>query len=183
MKLHRIFSALVVAVATCTPMALPLVRAAAPAAKVNSDISTPQKRQATVTAAEHLTRPPVPTPLPGVILNPFNPVDFEKPDPEDAKAAAAYAAANPHAVAAQPGMPGDREILESLAARLKPSGTIQAFGKTRLLINGKPFEVGTKFIVAYSGQDCELELTSIASTTFTLRYRGEEVTRSIKPVK
>jgi len=172
-------------------LALPSLRAAAaPAARGPSDIVAPSKREAGVTAAKDLTRPPAPAPLPAELLNPFNPVDFDKPDPEDVKAAAAAAGANPRpggapGSSAQPAMSGDRDILETLAARpqLQPNGVFIIGGRPQLLIGRNRFPVGTRFTVEFNGQDYELELTAIDRTTFTLRYRGEEVTRPIKPVK
>ena len=74
-------------------------------------------------------------------------------------------------------------MLESLAVGLKPSGTFVMNGKHLLIIDRNRFEVGTKFIVSFNNQDYELELVAIDRTTFTLRYRGEEITRPIKPVR
>jgi hypothetical protein len=76
--------------------------------------------------------------------------------------------------------PGDHEILESLAAQMKPTGMFVVNGSPRLAIGRKLFEVGTRFTVTYNNQDYELELVTIERTTFTLRYRGEEITRPIK---
>ena len=56
-------------------------------------------------------------------------------------------------------------------------------GAPRLIFANKPFEVGTRFTATYNNQDYELELVAIDRTTFTLRYRGEDVTRPIKPVR
>jgi hypothetical protein len=60
---------------------------------------------------------------------------------------------------------------------------IQLRGAARLVIGNRPFEVGTRFTATYNNQDYELELVAIDRTTFTLRYRGEEITRPIKPVR
>jgi hypothetical protein len=53
----------------------------------------------------------------------------------------------------------------------------------QLVMGSKRFEVGTRFVVTYNGEDYELELVAIARTTFTLRYRGVETTRPIKSVR
>ena len=123
-------------------------------------------------------------------MSPFNPLNFDKPDASelDAKAAADRAAGinaprTAGAGAVTKAAPGDREMLEKLAAQISPSGVIQLRGAPRLVIGNKPFEVGTRFTATYSNQDYELELVSIDRTTFTLRYRGEEITRPIKPVR
>ncbi len=56
-------------------------------------------------------------------------------------------------------------------------------GTPRLMIGNRPFEVGTRFAATYNQQNYELELAAIGETTFTLRYRGEEITRQIKPIQ
>jgi len=76
-----------------------------------------------------------------------------------------------------------RETLELLAAQITPSGMIMLRDNPRLIIGSKPFEVGTRFTASYNNQDYELELVAIDRTTFTLRYRGEDITRPIKPVR
>ena len=76
-----------------------------------------------------------------------------------------------------------RTILESLAAKLPTTGTTVLKGETYLFLGRGRVKVGDKFTVAFNGQDYELELTAIDRTTFTLRYHGEEITRSTKPGK
>ena len=142
--------------------------AVAAAAKV--DILPPARRQASVEKAQRITQPPAPKQVPEDLPQPFNPPDFNQPDPSERPAPDGPAQTASH---------GDREILELLAARLTPSGTFIFNEKPLLVISGKRFEVGTRFTVAYDGRDYELELTAIDRTTFTLRYRGEEVTRPI----
>ena len=70
-----------------------------------------------------------------------------------------------------------------LAGQIQPSGTIQLRGTSRLIISNRSFEVGTHFTVTYNEQDYDLELTAIGSTTFTLRYRDEDITRPIRPTR
>lgn len=151
-------------------------------AKVTADIAPPARREAAVEAAERLTRREPPAPVAADIASPFNPANFDQPDP-DAKGAPRPGAAAPVVAAPAPRPPGDREVLENLANRLTPSGTFVMGGKPLLIIDRNRFEVGTKFIVTFNEQDYELELVAIDRTTFTLRYRGEEITRPIKPVK
>jgi len=159
-----------------------------------SDLTSPDKRRTTVAMAERLTRTPAAAPLPAELPQPFNPVDFNQPDPEELRAAAARAALA--AAAANPGPAGpaggpsaaprpltDRETLEAIAAKLVPSGTIIVGGSPRLIIGRNRFEVGTHFTVTYNTQDYDLELVSIDRTTFTLRLHREEITRPIKPGK
>lgn len=174
--------------------ALLAVLAALPvhAAKVTADILPPIRRQVTVDTAERLAQRKAPAPVPADLPSPFNPADFDKPDPSELAAAATRpggpkpggpAGPGP-AVPVQPQAPaGDRETLETLAAQITPSGMIELRGKPRLMIGGRPFEIGTRFTAAFNNQEYELELVAIDRTTFTLRYRGEEITRPIKPVR
>jgi hypothetical protein len=146
---------------------LAVLPAAAFAARVNPDIPPPQKRQATVAVSERLAEKRTPTALPADLASPFNPPNFVRgPSP---KPAARVRTA--------------RETLETLAAQINPSGMMMLRDTPRLVIGNKPFEVGTRFTASYNNQDYELELVAIDRTTFTLRYRGEELTRPIKPVR
>jgi len=169
---------------------LPSLKAAAV-----SDLNSTEKRRAVIAIAQQLTRPPEPAPLPADLAQPFNPPGFDQPDPEELRAAAAAKAGGQSTTAGagaaggsdQPGSQptGDREILEGLAARLVPSGTIMLNGAPLLIIGKNRFEIGAHFIVSDNAhnQDYELELVSIDRTTFTLRYHSAEITRPIKPGK
>lgn len=165
-------------------------------AKSGSDLVSTEKRRGTVSLAQQLTRPAEPAPVPSPLVNPFNPPGFDQPDPEEvrANAAAAAAAGAKAGGAVAPGggaagaeaptqQQGDRELLENLAMKLGPGGTVVFGGAPMLIIGKNRFEVGSHFIVAFNNQDYELELVSIANTTFTLRYNGVEVTRPIRPGK
>lgn len=165
--------------------------AAAHAARNSADLQPPQMRQTTVANAERLWRRPSPPPLPADLVSPFNPANFDKPDPSELGSAPAAGSSNP-ADARGNALAGparrlaplnDREILDKLAAQIAPTGTILLRGSPRLVISNKPFEVGTRFTATYNNQDYELELVAIDRTTFTLRYRNEEIIRPIKPVR
>ena len=156
-------------------------------AKPLSDLVSPEKRRATVELAQRLTRMPEPVPVPPDLTHPFNPAGVDQPDPEEAKAVAQAlqkAGGGPGPGGATPNQParapGDHEILENLAGKLPTKGTIILNGEPLLILTGGRVKVGDKFTVAYNGQDYELELTAIERTTFTLRYHGEEIVRSIK---
>ena len=161
------------------------------AARNSADLQPPTKRQASLAIAEGLAHRKEPGPLPADLASPFSPPNFDKPDASEQQAQAAAAqrasAANAPRLTV-PGLavkvaPADRETLEKLAGQISPTGVIHLRGAPRLVIGGKPFEVGTRFTATYNSQDYELELVSIDRTTFTLRYRGEEITRPIKPVR
>jgi hypothetical protein len=71
-------------------------------------------------------------------------------------------------------------MLEVLAAQLKSTGTMQTGDTTMLAIGSKTWPVKSILLVSYNNKEYELELVRIERTTFTLRYRGEELTRPIR---
>src|SRR5688572_32986584 len=102
------------------------------AAKVVSDLQPPQKRQTTVATAERLTERRTPPALASDLPSPFNPPDFNKR--EKSETPGVPVAAMP---SAPPPPPGDREILEALAAQLNPTGMIQFGDSPRLVMGSK----------------------------------------------
>ncbi len=160
------------------------------AARITSDLVPLQKRQSTLETAEGLARRKAPDPVPADIASPFNPVDFDKPDPSDvpvvSKTTGPGGAASGTPAVAQPAAPPtDRKILEILAAQILPTGMIRRGASPVLTFPKgiKAMEIGTRFTAGYENQDYELELVAIDQTTFTLRYRGEDIIRPIKPVR
>jgi hypothetical protein len=152
---------------------------AAAAARVIPDLQPPQKRQGTVATAERLVKRPALEPIGADIVSPFSPPSFERPEPGTQPVARGQTA-----TPAAPAPLTVRQTLENLAAQITPSGTVTPpRGGLRLVIGAKLFEVGTRFTATFNNQDYELELIAIDRTTFTLRYRGEEITRPIKPVR
>ena len=148
------------------------------AARSSADLQPAVKRQASLDLADGLARRKPLPPLPADLVSPFNPLNFDKPDPSELPPKPAPGPAAPIKAA-----PADRDTLAKLAGQISPTGVILLRGAPRLVIGGKPFEVGTHFTATYDGRDYELELVSIDRTTFALRYRGEEITRPIKPVR
>lgn len=157
-------------------------------AAAKSDLLPSQRRQATVDTAEKLLQRTVPPSVAPEFPSPFNPPEFDRPEPSAGRVAGGGNVPRPPSGTPAPSSapapaPADREILETLAMRLPPAATFVRDGKPLLVMGRDRFEVGTRFIVTYNDQDYELELVSIDRTTFTLRYRGEEYTRPIRPVK
>ena len=151
------------------------------AAAPRADVLPAARRQTSVDTAVRLTQPPVPAPVPPDLKHPFDPSDFTAADPESGTPAAPRTA---EAGPAQPARPaGAREVLETIAARIQPTGSIVVRGRSLLTFSGRTptVGVGQSFVVTYEEQDHELEVVAIDRTTFTLRYRGEEITRPIKP--
>jgi hypothetical protein len=163
-----------------------LLPAAAQAAKATAEILPPARRQATVKLAEELLNRTPPPAITADLPSPFNPVDFDKPDTSEIKAAPTGGPRTPAtpggpAVPNKPVAQSDRSILEAVAARIPVTGSIVLNGKPILTgTGGKKFFVGSTFTVSDGNQDYDLEVVAIDRTTFTLRYRGEEITRNIR---
>jgi len=163
------------------------------AARASFDIPPPLKRQSAIQLAQRLAARTPPPPVSPDLPSPFNPPDFEKREPAEAPAGPANVAhpggatspGGANAASAQPPPPlGDRAILEAVAEKIPATGMILFGSKPILTVaGGRRFEIGSTFTVSYDNQDYDLEVVAIDRTTFTLRYRGEEVTRSIRLVK
>ena len=191
---------------------LGLASAATALGKPLADLVSPEKRRSIVEQAQRLTRPPEPVPLPADLAQPFNPPGFDQPDPEELRAAAAAtaravaagglaggggaggpggagAAGGAGGAAGAAGGPaalmGDRELLESIASKILPTGMIKVGGEPLLIFGRRNVKIGGSFTVTNpaNGQDYTLELIAIEPPTFTLRYRNEEITRPIKSGK
>ncbi len=149
--------------------------------KITSDLVVPAKRQETVDKATHLTRPPVPAPVPVNLNPPFNPSGFDAPDADEGGTASAGATGAKTAVAVKPAGPvGNRELLEAMAPRIQPTGSFIVGGNPLLTFPGaKRVRVGDTIQVVFNEKEYELEVTAIDRTNFTLRFRGEEITRPI----
>jgi hypothetical protein len=145
------------------------------------DVAPPDKRRAVLEIATQLAKPRALLPLPAGTINPFDPPGFGQPDPDEraAELAAAKAAQQPAATRA----PNDRELLETIAGKIVPTGTMFVGGEPTLLLGKKAVKIGTKFTVTWLSVDYVLELIAIDRTTFTLRFNREEIIRPIKPGK
>jgi hypothetical protein len=145
-----------------------------PARVVESDLAPSEARQPSLDLAARLARPSEPPPISAGLKTPF---DFDRADPDETPSP------NGQPSNDAPQVKGPREILESVAPLLKPNGTINLGGQPILLFGQRKLKVGDKFTITFEGTDYELELAAIASTSFTLRYKGEETTRPIKSGK
>jgi len=158
------------------PTALLTVCLAVPGAVAGEppgDLPPPAQRDGQIAAAERLAVRPRPVPAPAETPSPFAPAGFDPVEPADPKRSAGGAAEKPR---------GDRETLELLAAQLSPSGVIVLRGSHLLILSNRQHPAGTRFTVSFQGQEHELLLAEVTRTTYTLRYRGEETTRTIKSV-
>lgn len=176
---------------------LGLASAATVPGKPVADLVSPEKRRSIVELAQRLTRPPEPVRLSLDLAQPFNPPGFDQPDPEELRAAAA-ASAKAVAAGGLPGaggaggaagapapLLGDRELLESIAAKILPTGMIKVGAEPLLIFGRRNVKIGGSFTVTNpaNGQDYTLELIAIEPPSFTLRYRNEVITRPIKSGK
>ncbi len=154
-------------------------------ARVESEVSTLEKRKAVVEKAIRIAKQTKAEPLPAEIVLPFSAPGFELTDAEEAAAAeAARKLANANsATPSGPAAPSDHEILEAIVSKIKPSGTSVFQGQPILMIGKKFVKTGAHFTVTYKGADYDLELTGIEGSNFTLRYKSEDITRPIQPGK
>ncbi len=74
----------------------------------------------------------------------------------------------------------DRDILQGIAANLKPSGYFVMDGVSALLFGQKRVKAGEYLTITFEGTEYTLEIAAIERTSFTLRLNREEFTRPIK---
>jgi hypothetical protein len=117
------------------------------------------------------------------------------PEVKDPFHSAAYnetMAANSGRTVANPGQPDaptprptsgprtDRDILQTIAANLKPSGFFVLGGEPTLVFGQKRVKAGGTISIRFEDTDYTLEVASIDRPNFTLRLNREEFTRPIK---
>jgi hypothetical protein len=146
------------------------------------DVAPPASREQTVELARRLAQREQPPALVAEMVQPFNPVAFGQPDPEELQAIAASRAAAANAsAAAKPA--NDSDLLQLISTRVTPSGTLILGGEPMLIFGKKRLRVGDHLTVTYDGRDYDLELIGITRTAFSLRLNANEITRPIKPGK
>jgi hypothetical protein len=162
----------------------PMWSAAANPSKITSDLLPHVKRQETVDKAARLTRPPTAAPVPE-LPQPFNPPGFDAPDADDPRAPVTPGQRPTPGVATAPAGPtSDRDLLEAMAPRIQPTGMVTLGGNPLLIFPGaKRVRVNDVITVTFNDREYDITITAIDRTNFTLRYRGEELTRPIKPTK
>ncbi|HWA08363.1 MAG TPA: hypothetical protein VG838_02740 [Opitutaceae bacterium] len=139
---------------------------------VESDLVPSEERQGVLDLASRLSHPSEPAPVGAGLKTPF---DFDKAEPDP----------TPPPSNGGPPQPaqskGAREILETLAPLIRPTGTLIMSGRPPILNFGRTnVKVGGKLTINFEGNDYDLELVAVTSTSFTLRYKDEETTRPIK---
>lgn len=74
----------------------------------------------------------------------------------------------------------NRDLLQAIAASLKPSGFFVLGGEPTLVFGQKRVKAGGSLTIRFEEKDYVLEVVSIERPNFTLRLNGEEFTRPIK---
>jgi hypothetical protein len=146
------------------------------------DIMPPAQRKDLLSTALRVAEASGPAALPTDLVNLFNPTAFGQPDADELRAIAAAQAAE--AAAANKSKPAnDSDLLERIAEKIVPSGTLTMNGEPLLIFSQKKVRVGDRLTVTYDGHDYSIELTAIQRFTFTLRLNRAEITRRINPGK
>ena len=141
-----------------------------------SDLAPVQTRNAVVKVAQKLSVAPTASNLPADLTNPFNPPEFDQPaNPAGRTSARPAETAAPAEVAP----PSDREVLEALARGVQ-AGAIELGNKWILTVGARNFQAGQVLTRTHGGRDYEVEIVSVEARSFTLRYRNEKITRSLR---
>ena len=74
----------------------------------------------------------------------------------------------------------DRDLLQAIAASLKPSGFFVIGGPPTLVFGQKRVKSGSFLTITFEGTEYTLEIVSVDRTNFTLRLNREEFTRPLK---
>ena len=140
-----------------------------------SDIPSPAKRlevlkQAKQLLAAHET--PAPT------NDPFHSQAFAELTGAAARAPVVPDSANAGHTAVSPRSAQD--LLQAIAANLKPSGNFVIGGQHTLVFGQKRVKAGGTLTITFEGTEYTVEVTAIENNTFTLRLNREEFTRPIK---
>jgi len=140
-------------------------------AESSADISPTAKRADTLSFARTLIAPVEPLEAidPATLKNPFNP-SAPPPSPAAENSAALVPA------------PNELALLEQIAPKVTPTGSVEIGGEALLLFGQKKLKVGDHLPIIFEGKPYELEIAGIQSTRFTLRLNGVEITRPIKSV-
>lgn len=147
---------------------------------VPADVGSPVARKKTLALALSLVETAPIGVIPPGIVHPFDPVAFGQPDPEELAAIAAAQAAE--AAALNKTKPAtEADLLERIADRVVPSGTLTMNNEPLLIFGQRRLRVGDKLTVTYDAKDYTLEITGIQRFTFTLRLNRAEITRRINP--
>lgn len=152
--------------ATCIAGLLLSSLCAAQPARV--DVPATQQRMPSVNRAAALSSQNAPKGIPSTLSNPFASSNLE---------AVEATVAAPIVKTARPS--SDRDFLALLASQLAPTGTFILNGEPIILFGQKRMKVGDKVPLYFESSVYELEIAGISQTSFTVRFKNEELTRQI----
>ncbi len=155
-----------------------LVFASAAAAE-NAAVLSPTKRQQALDEAKKLLEMRDVSPA-AAEHDPFHPAAFAELVGSMGHVAGVTPPAGETATHAPTGPRNDRELLQAIAASLKPSGNFVIGGQETLVFGQKRVKAGGTLTITFEGSEYTLEVTAIHRTNYTLRLNREEFTRPIK---
>jgi hypothetical protein len=146
----------------------------APLARAADEVVNPAKRAEAIAQAKALLGPKDKMPE---IKDPFHSAAYN-----ETLAANSGRPLTPDAPVPRPtsGPRTDRDILQAIAANLKPSGFFVLGGEPTLVFGQKRVKAGGTISIRFEDTDYTLEVASIERPNFTLRLNREEFTRPIK---
>lgn len=157
-----------------------LLALCAPLAHAADDaVATPQKRTEVIAQAKALLAAKDKLPE---IKDPFHSVAYNEALAAGSGRTVAAPSGQTEPVAPRPtsGPRTDRDILQAIAANLKPSGFFVLGGEPTLVFGQKRVKAGGTISIRFEDTDYTLEVASIDRPNFTLRLNREEFTRPIK---
>lgn len=101
-------------------------------------------------------------------------------DPFEVMVAEAVATGSPVEVQVAGPRYNDRQILEAIAPRVEPTGSVRIGDTDYLLFGQKRLKVGEKLTITYEGSVHAVEISSIERNNFRIRLNSEELVRPIK---
>lgn len=152
--------------------------ASAATSLAEESVLNPAKRADTLAQGKALLSPPAPA---ASLKDPLHSEAFS-----EALAAASGRPATPGVAEAatqaapKAGPRSNRDLLQAIAANLKPSGFFVLSGEPTLVFGQKRVKAGGTISIRFEDTDYTLEVVSIERPNFTLRLNREEFTRPIK---
>lgn len=141
--------------------------------EVRAQVSAPEARIAVLEKAEHFTAT-TPSGIPGALA--------DTPDPF-------YPESHYPSPAAEPGAPAgtaeaqpkrDLPSLSQLAEQINPTGIMKFGTRTMLLFGERRLAEGDVLPVQHLGTNYSVEILSISTNSFTLRFNGEVLSKRIQ---
>jgi hypothetical protein len=140
-------------------------------------VLSPVKRQEAIdTAKKLLAHRDIVT----VKTDPFHPEAFNDLVAAAGHVPGAAAPTGPTEAARPAAVRTERDVLQAIAAGLKPSGFYVLGGQPTLVFGQKRVKAGGSVTITFEGTEYTLEITAISPPNFTLRLNREEFTRTIK---